>query len=89
MPDAFAMHGDSAEAPARKIGAVTPNDSTDLADTPKALWVSAAGTLNVVALNDAANTGTALGTLPVGTLVPIRVRRVRATGTTATVIALY
>jgi hypothetical protein len=85
----YRMSADSAAAPARRLGAVTPNDSTDLTDIPKALWVSVAGTLNVVAVNDVANTGTALGTLPVGTLVPVRVRRVRATGTTATVVALY
>lgn len=89
MADYFSMQADSAEAPARRLAAVTPNDSTDLPDVAKALWVSVAGTVNVVGVADTANTGTALGSLSVGTVIPIRVRRVRATGTTATLIALY
>lgn len=89
MPDQFSFQADSPDAPARKLLAVTPNDSTDLTDIPKALWVSGAGTVNVVGVGDVANTGTALGSLAVGTIIPVRVRRVRATGTTATLIGLY
>lgn len=89
MSDSFSFTQDSAANPARRLGAVTPNDATDLAEIPKALWVSVAGTLNVVGAGDVTNTGTALGSLVVGAVVPIRVRRVRATGTTATVVALY
>lgn len=89
MADNFAFVSDGADMPARRLLAVTPNDSTDLTDIPKALWISAAGTVNLVAASDVANTGTPMGTLAVGTIIPVRVRRVRATGTTATVIALY
>lgn len=79
---------DTLDSQASKLTAITPNDAADLADTPKALWVSVTGTLAVVAAKDTANTGTQLGTVPAGTVIPIRVRRVMATGTTATVIAL-
>ncbi len=89
MADPFAASADAVSAQAGRLVAVTPNDGTDLADIPKALWVSVAGTLNIVAVNDPTNAGTALGSLPVGSIVPIRARRVRATGTTATVVALY
>lgn len=89
MSDAFGSFGDAPDFPAREFVAVTPNDSADLARIPKALWISAAGTLSVIGAGTAANSATALGSLSVGTLVPGRVRRVMATGTTATVIALY
>ena len=81
---------DGLTAQARRAVPVTPNDSANLPElTPKALWVSAAGTVTVIPAGQEADTGVALGDLPAGTVIPIRVRRVMATGTTATVLALY
>jgi hypothetical protein len=73
--------------PATKIVAVVPSDTTDLATGPtRGLHVSVAGTVTV----DFAEGGTniALGSLPIG-VYPYSVRRVRSTGTAATVLALY
>jgi hypothetical protein len=76
---------------ARKAAAVTPNDNADLPNfAVRGLYVVAVGTLTVDPVDGAANVS--LGTLPanaVGTVIPIQVRRVRLTGTTATVLALY
>lgn len=73
-------------SPARYFSAVTPDNSNDLAYATRALWVGGAGNLSVIDLdgNTVAFTG-----IPAGTLLPIRVARVRATGTTATnIVAL-
>lgn len=64
---------------------VTPNDSADLAESPKALLIGGtAGNIAIDAVNGATNM-----IIPVvaGQLFDaVRVRRVRATGTTATPI---
>lgn len=87
MTDYFPL-SDRLDAQASKLVAVVPNDAADLADIPKALWVSGTGTLSVVAAKDASNAGVPLGTVQAGTVIPLRVRRVMSTGTTATVVAL-
>jgi hypothetical protein len=89
MADPFSFSSDSAGAPSRLVAAVTPSDTVDLTDIPKALWVAVAGTVNIVGVADASNAGTAMGSLPVGTVIPVRARRVRATGTTASLVAMY
>ena len=75
--------------PINDIKTVTPNDGADLPNGPcRAIIVTASGTLNI---------DTAAGTtvsIPIpatatGVVQYIRVKRVRATGTTATVLACY
>lgn len=83
-------NSDGLTAQARRAVAVTPSDSVDLPTlTPKALWVAGAGAVTIIPVGDPTNTPVALGDLPVGTVIPIRARRVMATGTSATVLALY
>lgn len=90
MADTWGNTPDNLLAPARKATLVTPSDAADLPQTAKALWIGGSGTVQVVAVDDTGNTGVALGTLGPGTVVPIRVRRVLATGTTASpILALY
>jgi hypothetical protein len=71
--------------------AVTPNNSTDLVETTRAIIVDHAtlqhAMVSVILMGD-----TAAVTIPIrtGVVTPLRVTRVRATGTdAATVIALY
>lgn len=66
--------------------AVTPNDTNYIAVTD-GIFIGGAGNLNV----EMANGSTALFTAPtVGTYLPISVRKVLATNTTATnIVALY
>lgn len=67
--------------PATKAAAVTPSDGTDLTSIPRALYVGVSGDVSV----DMEESGDAIvfKAVPVG-ILPIRVKRVRATGTTAT-----
>ncbi len=79
---------DKPEAPARHAAVVTPNDGADLPGGPcRFLYVTGGGTLNVIAMEDQA--AVSLGTVSAEALIPLRCRRVMATGTTATVVALF
>jgi hypothetical protein len=79
MPSPFESRVPSLNGPARDFVPVTPSDSADLANVAVSLYVTVAGTLVVDTV--AGNTRT----LEVGdfALLPLGVRRVRATGTTA------
>lgn len=77
--------------PASNAVAVTPNDSTDLTYVTRGLFVGGAGNIVVIMGDQAvdATTVTFTGVLA-GTILPIAVRRVRATSTTATnIVALW
>jgi hypothetical protein len=88
MPDAFATRADDVSAPARYTVAVTPSDTTDLPDVPKALYVGGGGDIALMAAAD--NTACIFKAAQAGSILPIRVRRVLVTGTSATsLIALY
>jgi hypothetical protein len=84
--DRHARFDDSPEFSAKSIDPITPNDDADLAFVTKALYVNATGTLSLIAQEDAA--AVSLNVFA-GQVLPIRAKRVRATGTTATVIAMY
>jgi ABC-type sugar transport system substrate-binding protein len=81
MADKYQSHSDNLISSARDAFAITPNDSTDLVDIPKALYVGAAGSLVVTLVDDAASV--TFVAVPAGALLPIRPRRVHASGTTA------
>ena len=67
--------------------AVTPSDAVDLPRKPtQGLLVTVTGNLSVVM--EAGGEGD-LTSVAANTLLPLRVSRVRATGNTATVVALY
>lgn len=63
--------------------AVTPNDSTDLAMYAKALYIGGIGTVVVIPVGNADNQPVTFTNHPVG-YMPMQIRRVLATGTTAT-----
>lgn len=65
--------------------AVTPNDSVDLVSTG-ILHVGGAGNLNVDFTD---GTTVSINNVAAGTILPVRVKRVRATGTSATNISLF
>ena len=62
---------------------ITPDDNTDLGFN-KGLWVGTGGTLVVQMWEDPEGDTTNFGSVPTGTLLPIRVKKVLATGTGAT-----
>ncbi len=66
--------------------AITPSDSVDLT-TPAILWIGGAGTITVDTLNE---TSVLISGVPAGILLPLVVKKVHATGTTATlIVGLY
>jgi hypothetical protein len=81
MADRFANNSDSVSDQGRRHFAITPSNSTDIADRPKALYCETAGT---VVIRDEAGTDLTY-TLVQGQILPFRGVRVLATGTTATV----
>lgn len=80
MTNPFAHRAASLQGPALDAVPVVPIDSTDLAITAIALYVETGGALSLVTV--AGNTRTL--NVPDFTILPVGVRRVRATGTTAT-----
>lgn len=67
--------------PARSAVAVTPSDTTELTTVSRALYVGVGGNVTVLM----ADGTTCLFTSVVGgTVLPIRIRRVNSTNTTAT-----
>jgi len=80
MPDRFAQHAASLDAPAQHGFAVIPNDSADLIETTRALYVGAGGNLSVLMASGAT---LSFAGVQAGSILAIRVQRVRATDTTA------
>lgn len=68
--------------------AVTPSDTAGVSKTT-ALWIGGAGNVSVIMAGAQQATPAVLTAVPAGTLLPLAVVKVRATGTTATnIIAL-
>ncbi|WP_417242611.1 spike base protein, RCAP_Rcc01079 family [Celeribacter sp.] len=80
MSDPFQNRSLPLSGPARDLIAVTPSDSIDLVDVAVALYVEGGGTVAFVS----AGGGSRSVTLPDNAILPVGVRRVDATGTTAT-----
>jgi hypothetical protein len=88
MPnDHFTGRAKSLIGPATALSAVVPSDDTDLPDgTTRAIHVGGAGTIAVMDMNGNVATLNSLDSQ----YHPVRVRRVLATGTTATgIVAMY
>ncbi|OJT95466.1 MAG: hypothetical protein BGN83_04940 [Rhizobium sp. 63-7] len=81
MVDRFANTQPSLSGPASSGFSITPNDTTDLAETVRALYVGGGGNLSVTMLSGEVVT---LANVFAGSILPLRAVRVRATGTTAT-----
>lgn len=81
----FKQTATSEAGPARNAAAVTPNDSTDLTNPAKALWVGTAGDVKVDT-----HGGDTVTFANVSGLLPVAVRRVHSTGTDATdIVAIW
>jgi len=76
----------------RSGAAITPNDSTDLTDAAgnyiKTVVVTVAGNLSIVPYGNADAAPIVFTAVPVGFIPPFFVRRVRSTGTTASVASV-
>lgn len=86
MPDAFRHEVDTSSSPSRRWAVIVPSDAADVADLPKALRIDQGGTLALMGSDGTIATFAVFD----GETLPLRPKRVMATGTTATGIkALY
>ena len=91
-PNNFASSEASILSPYTRAVAITPSDTTDLAEIPRALNVhkGTGGSTTDVKVILWGDSDPVTLTFQVGFVVPIRARRVYATGTDATrIVALY
>lgn len=85
--DNFSDFPTTLSAPARDAAAIVPNDSINLAAMPRAIYVGQGGNVSAVM---AGGQVIAFQNVPSGAMLPVRVSRVNATGTTAgALIALW
>lgn len=84
MTDRFSNVQPSLAGPAFSGFPITPDDSLDLPETTRAVYVGQGGDLAVVMASGAA---LVLADVTAGSLLPLRVSRVLATGTTAGFLA--
>jgi len=70
--------------PAYDGAVVAPSDTVDLVNTTRAIWVGGAGNLAVDFKGG--ETNVLISGILAGTILPLRVNRIRATNTTATMI---
>lgn len=88
MADLFEKFSNNLDSPAKYAFAVTPDDVANLAVTSRYLYIGGAGDLSVEMTGDNANV--VFSTVPAGTILPIRVCKVHASGTTANgIVSLY
>lgn len=87
MTEQFEGRAQDVAAPARRGFSITTSDTTDLTAETRAIYVGAAGDLALILSSGDAVT---LAGVAGGSILPLRVTRVKATGTTATqLVGLY
>ena len=85
--DPFGGYSDSVQGPCRHWAVITPSDTVDLVTVPKAIYVGGGGDLKMIGVAaPAAAAGVVWSGVPSASLLPVRPRRILATGTTATLI---
>jgi len=88
MADIYSVQDQGVHAPARRLVTITPNDSSDLADVTRALYVGVTGDVVVIAANDSSSI--TIKNAQAGTVLPIQCKRILATGTTASqLVGMY
>ena len=86
MADTFPSWAKTLQDPAPYAAAVTKSDDTVLTTT-RALYVGGAGDLSVVMAGDGATV--VFEDIPAGSLIPIRVTKVKAATTATLIVALW
>ncbi len=80
--DHFTKFNSQLDSPARKAVVVTPHNTNELTNTTRALYIGGAGNVEVILAGDTSSV--IFYSVPAGTFLPLRVKQVRAAGTTAT-----
>tara|TARA_R110000851_G_scaffold186256_1_gene335557 strand:- start:1363 stop:1629 length:267 start_codon:yes stop_codon:yes gene_type:complete len=82
MTDIFDTYDSGLDSPAASSFDITPNDTTDLNVATRGLWVGTGGDVAVILVKDSASV--IIKNVANGYLLATRIKRVLATGTTAT-----
>ena len=80
MTDDFEHHTTSLTSPATAGETIVPNDGADLAHVTRGLYVGATGSVAAVLVS---GDEVVFSDMQAGVLYPLRVKRLKATGTTA------
>lgn len=80
MNDIFKGHSAGLSSPAEDGESIVPSDGSDLGQVTRALYIGVGGS---VRLQLARGTQIDLSNVPSGAILPLRVRRVMASGTSA------
>ncbi|MBE3637175.1 spike base protein, RCAP_Rcc01079 family [Mangrovicoccus algicola] len=89
MTDKFDTHSPSLTAPASGADPVIPSDTASLPVASRAIYVGGGGALAVELVGSPEDAVVTLQNVQAGMVYPLRVRRVRATGTTATGLVCF
>lgn len=84
--DNFRLHTERLDSPGANATAITPNDSTNLEKTSRAIYIGGAGNLVVEMAGGQTVTFTGVSA---GCILPIRVNKVRTATTATNLVALY
>lgn len=87
-PNAYLLESTNLSDPAISAAAIVPHDDNDLTTATRAIYTGTGGTLIVNMRNEGSSI--TFSNVPAGTILPIRVTRVLATGTVGSgYVALY
>jgi hypothetical protein len=78
----FSKHQIAVMTPATHAFAITPHDANELSNVTRAIYVGGAGDVTAVLMDDTA--AVTFKAVPAGAVLSVRVKQVKATGTTAT-----
>jgi hypothetical protein len=85
--DDFASASSGLVAPYAHAAVLTKSDTDELVEASRALYIGGTGNINVVTVSGET---VLFSALPVGTVLPIRIKQLLSTNTTATlVVALW
>ena len=80
MPDRFQNSSPSLSGPAVHAFAIAPSDTVALTETTRAVYVGGAGSIAAIMASGAS---ASFAAVPSGTVLPVRLTKVMATGTSA------
>lgn len=83
MSDFYGTYTSELTAPASANFDIIPSDTTDLEHIPRSVYVGVGGHVVIVGREDTNDTGVTFQNVPAGSIIPVRARRILATGTTA------
>lgn len=89
MADKFQKFFTNPHDPADNAFAITSDSTTDLANFTRAIYVGSAGDVSVTMVDETSNTFVTFSSVPAGTILPIRVKRVSTSSTANNMVGLY